>query len=211
MAAAQTSTEYPARLEIDYPESLDRLTTFFRIIWLIPIWFVIALVGGGFGAYGADNLAFVYASGGGVLFGGPLVMILFRQKYPSWWFDWSLELTRFTTRVGVYAALLTDKYPSTDETQSVHLDLDYPNVEEDLNRWLPLVKWFLLIPHYLVLAVLGIVAFFAVVIAWFAILFTGVYPRGIFDFIVGVTRWWLRVQAYGFLLITDRYPPFGLE
>lgn len=211
MAALQRSAEYPARLEIDYPETLNRLTTFFRIFWMIPILIVAGLVGGGVGSYGTDNFVIVFTSGGGVLFGGPLVMILFRQKYPSWWFDWNLELTRFTTRVGAYGGLLTDKYPSTDEEQSVHLELDYPNVEEDLNRWLPLVKWFLLIPHYLVLFVLGIVAFLGLVVAWFAILFTGRYPRGIFDFIVGVTRWSLRVQAYGFLLITDKYPPFGME
>jgi uncharacterized protein DUF4389 len=211
MAALQRSADYPARLEIDYPESLDRFTTLLRIFWIIPILIVASLIGGGVGSYGTDNFVIVFASGGGVLFGGPLVMILFRQKYPSWWFDWNLELTRFTTRVGAYGSLLTDKYPSTDEAQSVHLDLDYPNVEEDLNRWLPLVKWLLLIPHYLLLLVLGIVAFFAIVIAWFAILFTGRYPRGIFDFVVGVTRYGLRVQAYGLLLITDRYPPFGLE
>jgi Domain of unknown function (DUF4389) len=211
MAALQRSADYPARLEIDYPESLDRFTTLLRIFWIIPILIVASLIGGGVGSYGTDNFVIVFASGGGVLFGGPLVMILFRQKYPSWWFDWNLELTRFTTRVGAYGSLLTDKYPSTDEAQSVHLDLDYPNVEEDLNRWLPLVKWLLLIPHYLLLLVLGIVAFFAIVIAWFAILFTGRYPRGMFDFVVGVGRWGARVLAYAFLLVTDRYPPFSLK
>ncbi len=187
------------------------MTTFFRIIWLIPISILAAAVTGGGSAYLPDGGQFILVSGGGLMVLGPLLMIVFRQKYPSWWFDWNLELTRFTTRVGAYAGLLTDKYPSTDEAQSVHLDLDYPNVEQGLNRWLPLVKWLLLIPHYLVLMVLGFFAFFAIVIAWFAILFTGVYPRGIFDFVVGVTRWGLRVQAYGFLLITDEYPPFSLE
>lgn len=211
MAALQTSTEYPARLEIDYPESLDRMTTFFRIIWLIPISILAGAVTGGGTAYLPDGGQFILVSGGGLMVLGPLLMILFRQKYPSWWFDWNLELTRFTTRVGAYGSLLTDKYPSTDEAQSVHLDLDYPNVEQDLNRWLPLVKWLLLIPHYLVLMVLVFISIFAVVIAWFAILFTGVYPRGMFDFVVGVTRWGLRVQAYGFLLITDEYPPFSFE
>ena len=187
------------------------MTTFFRIIWLIPISILAAAVTGGGSAYLPDGGQFILVSGGGLMVLGPLLMIVFRQKYPSWWFDWNLELTRFTTRVGAYAGLLTDKYPSTDEAQSVHLDLDYPNVKQGLNRWLPLVKWLLLIPHYLVLMVLGFFAFFAIVIAWFAILFTGVYPRGIFDFVVGVTRWGLRVQAYGFLLITDEYPPFSLE
>jgi hypothetical protein len=138
-------------------------------------------------------------------------MILFRQRYPRWWFDFALELARFSTRIGAYLALLTDQYPSTVEEQDVHLDLDYPDAERDLNRWLPLVKWLLAIPHYLVLIVLTVGALFAVVFAWFAILVTGRYPRGLFDFVVGVGRWGLRVQAYAFLLLTDRYPPFSLR
>ena len=148
---------------------------------------------------------------GGLLFLGPLLMILFREKYPRWWFDWNRELLRFGARVGVYLALMDDQYPSTDEQQSVALELPYPDVPQDLNRWLPLVKWFLAIPHYIVLFFLGIGAFVCVVIAWFAILFTGRYPRGLFDFVVGVGRWSLRVAAYAFLLTTDRYPPFSLQ
>jgi len=138
-------------------------------------------------------------------------MIVFRQRYPRWWFDFARELVRFSTRVGAYLVLLTDQYPSTVEAQSVHLEIDYPDVEQDLNRWLPLVKWFLVIPHVIVLVVLAIIAFFAVVFAWFAILLTGRYPKGLFDFVVGVGRWGLRVQAYAFLLVTDRYPPFSLS
>jgi uncharacterized protein DUF4389 len=140
-----------------------------------------------------------------------MLMILFRQKYPRWWFDFARELTRFEYRVGAYLALLTDKYPSTDEEQSVHLEVDYPDVERDLNRWLPLVKWLLAIPHYIVLVVLTMLAIVAILIAWFAILFTGRYPRGLFNFVAGVGRWTLRVQAYAFLLVTDRYPPFSLS
>ena len=137
-------------------------------------------------------------------------MILFRQKYPRWWFDWNIALVKFITRVGTYIGLLTDVYPSTDEEQSVHIEIPYPDVPKDLNRWLPLVKWFLAIPHYIVLFFLGIAAFFGVVIAWFAILFTGRYPRGLFDFVVGVSRWSLRVDAYALLLTTDHYPLFSL-
>jgi hypothetical protein len=140
----------------------------------------------------------------------PLLMILFRHKYPRWWFDWNIALVNFITRVGTCIGLLTDVYPSTDEEQSVHIEIPYPDVPKDLNRWLPLVKWFLAIPHYIVLAFFGIAAFFCVVIAWFAILFTGRYPRGLFDFVVGVSRWGLRVAAYAFLLTTDRYPLFSL-
>ncbi len=145
------------------------------------------------------------------LFAATLLMILFRRRYPRWWFDFALELTRFGVRVGAYLALLTDRYPSTVEHQSVALDLDYPDAERDLNRWLPLVKWFLAIPHYFVLFFLFIGAFVAVVVAWFAILFTGRYPRGLFDYVVGVGRWTLRVEAYAMLLTTDRYPPFSLH
>jgi hypothetical protein len=138
-------------------------------------------------------------------------MILFRHRYPRWWFDFSRELTRFGARVSAYIALLTDRYPSTVEEQAVHLDIDYPNVETELNRWMPLVKWFLAIPHYIVLAFLAVGAVFAVIIAWFAILFTGHYPKSLFDYVVGVARWGLRVNAYAFLLVTDRYPPFSLQ
>jgi hypothetical protein len=209
-------SDYPAALDVDYPDRpLNRLTTFFRPFTIIPIAIVLSTVSGATQIYSGGNTgsqATVIAIGaGGVLVAGPLLMILIRQKYPRWWFDWNLELTRFSTRVSAYAALLDDRYPSTDEQQSVRLSLRYPNVASDLNRWLPLVKWLLAIPHYIVLAFLGLAAFVCVVIAWFAILFTGRYPRGLFDFVVGVGRWALRVGAYAFLLTTDRYPPFSLR
>jgi hypothetical protein len=205
---------YPARLEIDYPDQHDRVTTLFRVLLVIPIAIVIGVL-----TTGATETVYnqsgqvVRDSSGGIstgLFLATLLMILFARRYPRWWFDFALELARFGTRIGAYVALLTDQYPSTVEEQSVHLQIDYPDVERDLNQWLPLVKWLLAIPHFIVLAVLSVVAFFAVVIAWFTILFTGRYPRGLFDFVVGVARWWLRVQAYATLLVTDRYPPFSL-
>ncbi|MDE0652131.1 MAG: DUF4389 domain-containing protein [bacterium] len=211
-----SGTGYPARLEIDYPERLSRVKTLFRIILVIPIAFIAALVSGSFvGTDTASDAANDAVSGlavtGGVLFLATLLMLLFRRKYPRWWFDWNLELTRFTTRVGAYLVLLRDEYPSTDEQQAVHLDLDYPDAANELNRFLPIVKWILAIPHYIVLAVLGVAAVVVTVIAWFAIIFTGRYPRGMFDFVVGFTRWALRVEAYVALLITDRYPPFSLK
>ena len=191
--------QFPVQYAVDYPDrQLNRLTTALRIFTAIPILIVIAAVSGG--SY----------TGGGPLFLGPLVMILFRQKYPRWWFDWNRELLRFQNRVGVYVALMDDRYPSTDETQSVHLEFEYPDAARDLNRWLPLVKWLLAIPHYIVLLLLYIGALIAVVIAWFAILFTGRFPRGLFDYLVGVGRWHNRVVGYAFLLVTDRYPPFSL-
>ena len=204
---------YSARLEIDYPERLDRLTTFFRPVMIIPIGIVLGLLTGA-GAANTTTAAgeTVRNSGGGILGGlavATALMIVIRGRYPRWWFDFARELVRFGARVAAYFALLTDVYPSTVEEQSVHLEIDYPDVPHDLNRWLPLAKWFLAIPHYIVLAVLGVVAVFGVVVAWFAIVFTGRYPKGIFDFVVGVGRWALRVQAYAFLLVTDRYPPFS--
>lgn len=206
---ATTSTPYPARLDIDYPDrELDRVSSALRILWVIPIFIVLALVSGPVqGEAGSEGSI----AAGGVLFFATLLMILFRQKYPRWWFDFHLELSRFSTRVWSYLALMTDDYPSTDEEQGVHLELDYPDAETDLNRWLPLVKWFLAIPHILVLIVLWVASIFAIIGAWFAILITGRYPRGLFDFVEGVMRWGLRVGAYAFLLVTDRYPPFSLN
>jgi hypothetical protein len=197
------STEaHPARLTIDYSaRELDRLSTLLRVLYAIPIAVLLGLIGNTFGS----------ASFGAVLVLPVLLTILFRQKYPRWWFDFHLQLARFSTRVCAYLALMSDRYPSTDEEQSVHLDLDYPDVAQDLNRWLPLVKWLLAVPHYVVLFLLATAAVAAVIVAWFTILFTGRYPRGVFDFVEGVLRWGLRVEAYAFLLITDRYPPFSLK
>lgn len=207
--------EYPARLDVDYTVEHRRVTTLFRIVLVIPIAIVYgALTAGATSTVYEESGKAVTTTSGGIvagLFLATLLMLLFRQRYPRWWFDFARELSRFAARIGAYVALLTDDYPSTVEEQGVHLEIDYPDAEGDLNRWLPLVKWFLAIPHYVVLFFLSIAAFFAVVIAWFAILFTGHYPRGLFDFVVGVGRWALRVNAYAFLLITDRYPPFSLS
>jgi hypothetical protein len=206
---------YAARLRIDYPSQLNRLTTLLRLIWALPIIGILTLVSVPDGESMVNEAGEVVQSSGigiaGGLFLATLLMIVFRQRYPRWWFDFARELTRFSNRVGAYLALLSDRYPSTTEEQAVHLEVDYPNVEKDLNRWLPLVKWLLAIPHYLVLAVLGVGAVLAVILAWFAILITGRYPRALFDYVVGVIRWSLRVQAYAFLLVTDVYPPFSLR
>ena len=208
--------QYPLQFSVEYPDrDLDRLTTAFRIIVAIPILIVLGAIGGGewsgWDAGNGGNGAMVAGGGGGVLFFPALLMIVFRQKYPRWWYDWNLELLRFENRVFVYLGLMDDRYPSTDERQSVSLEFPYPDAKQGLNRWLPLVKWFLAIPHYIVLIFLGIAAIVCVIIAWFAILFTGRYPRGLFDFVVGVMRWGNRVTAYAFALVTDRYPPFRLS
>jgi hypothetical protein len=208
-------TDYAARLTIDYPERLDRVTTLFRLIWVLPISFLLGLVTASVSQTIVATTAQQVASTGGSIFAGltaaTAVMIAVRMRYPRWWFDFSRELTRFGARVGAYATLLTDRYPSTVEEQSVHVEIDYPDVERDLNRWLPLVKWLLAVPHYFALAILWPAAMLATVVAWFAILLTGRYPRGLFDFVEGVARWSLRVTAYAFLMVTDRYPPFTLR
>jgi hypothetical protein len=199
--------DYPVQFSVEYPDRpLNRLTTGFRIFTAIPILIVLATIGGGAASFGRTM---VVAGGAGLLFLPPLLMILFRRKYPRWWFDWNLELLRFSNRIYAYVALMDDRYPSTDDAQSVRLDLPYPDAERDLNRWLPLVKWILAIPHYIVLVALGLLAFFCVVIAWFAILFTGRYPEGLFRIVESVIRWGNRVIAYSFVLVTDRYPPFS--
>lgn len=212
---ATTEETYPVTFDIDYPAKLDRVSSFFRIFWSIPILIVLTLLTSPGGNDFMNETGKHAATHGGSITSGlaaaTALMILFRQRYPRWWFDFVLELNRFSSRVGAYLFLLTDRYPSTVEKQSVHLDIDYPDAQKDLNRWLPLVKWLLAIPHYFVLLVLILAAAVATLLAWFAILFTGQYPKSLFDFVVGVGRWCIRVEAYAFLLTTDKYPPFSLS
>ena len=204
-------TGYPVQFSVDYPDRpLNRLSTAFRLILVIPIAIVLAAVSGYVvfsGPSQAYGVTYIPALSGGVLFFAPLLMILFRRKYPRWWFDWNLELQRFINRVGIYLSLMDDRYPATDDHQSVHLDYTYP---DHLNRWLPLIKWLLAIPHYVVLFFLDIASFFVVIATWFAILITGRYPPAMFRFVEGIIRWNVRVTAYTLTLVTDWYPPFRL-
>jgi MFS family permease len=218
VAMKTTMAPYPVTLKIDLPDrALNRLTTAFRILMIVPIAIVLGLLSGPvlnweLGAW--NNWRGPWTAGvaaTGILVLPVLVMVLFRRKYPRWWFDWNVQLVRFTLRVGVYAMLLTDVYPSTDEEQAVHLKMPYPDAAKDLSPWMPLVKWFLAIPHLVVLAFLAVAAWVCAVIAWFAILFTGRYPKDLAEFVVGVMRWGVRVSAYAFLLVTDVYPPFTLD
>jgi hypothetical protein len=204
---------YPVQFSVDYPDRpLNRLTTFLRPIVVIPIAIVLGVVSGGSWQWssGASQTTTVTIAGGGLLVIAPLLMILFRQVYPRWWFDWNLELQRFGNRVLCYLALMDDRYPSTVDHQAVRLSYAYPDAQRDLNRWLPLVKWLLAIPHLIVLCLLWVAAVVAVIVAWFAVVLTGRYPRGIFDFVEGVLRWQNRVLAYALLMVTDEYPPFRL-
>jgi len=201
---------HPVRFWVDYPDrSLNRTTTAFRIFTIIPIAIIIGLLEHTNVQTRAGDYWEIGATGGSV-FAPLILMLLFRQKYPRWWYDWNLELARFGNRVTAYWLLMDDRYPSTDEHQSVHLDYPEPSGPE-LNRWLPLVKWFLAIPHYVVLLFLWVATVFVVIFVWFAILFTGRYPRGAFDFVEGVLRWGNRVGGYAFALVTDVYPPFRLS
>ena len=206
---------YPASFDVDYVENHDRLTTLFRIVWCLPVLMLLAVLtssgGGDMAIEAGKDASNNSASIGFGLTAAIALMILFRQSYPRWWFDFALELNRFASRIGSYLFLLTDRYPSATEKQSVHVNFDYPNVRKDLNRWLPLVKWLLAIPHYVILFILVTAAVIATFLAWFSILFTGKYPKRLFDFVVGVGRWCTRVEAYAFMLVTDKYPPFSLK
>jgi len=215
---------YPLTFFVDYPERLSRPKTAFRLILAIPILVMVAVLVGFHDFGGPSGLTDTWAVEpyfsvtvpnflitAGLLVLAPRLMILFRRKYPRWWFDWNLQLLRFQNRVSVYLLLLRDEYPSTDDEQAVHLNMRYPDARTELNRWLPLVKWLLAIPHYLILFLLGLVSLVAVVIAWFAILITGRYPRVLFDFFVGFLRWNNRVTAYALVLTTDQYPPFRMR
>jgi hypothetical protein len=206
------TASHPLQFDVEYPErDLDRVSSAFRIFTVIPIAIVLTTLGTvTYNSSGQDYTG-VVVTGAGLLFLPPLLMLLFRQKYPRWWFDWNREFLRFANRVYAYGLLLNDQYPSTDEQQYVRLEVEYPDARNDLNRWLPLVKWLLAIPHYIVLFFLWIGVVCVVIVAWFAILFTGRFPRGWFDYVVGVMRWGNRVIAYALILVTDEYPPFRLR
>ena len=183
---------HPVRFWVDYPDRpFNRVTSAFRIFTAIPI-------------------AIIIGTAGSAVFAGIILMLLFRKKYPRWWYDWNLELSRFGNRVVAYWLLMDDRYPSTDDHQAVHLE--YPEVTgPELNRGLPLVKWFLAIPTSSCCSSSGSQCSSSVVFVWFAILFTGRYPRGAFGFVEGVLRWGNRVGGYAFSLVTDIYPPFRLS
>lgn len=201
---------FPATLSVEYNPKSDRLTAFFRLFMTIPIWIIMAFLMGYHGSTSGNGTSAGVAYGAGLTFLPTMLMILFRQKYPKWWYDWNLALMKFGWRVSAYFLLLRDEYPSTDEEQPARLDFPYPDAKA-LNRWLPLVKWFLAIPHYFCLFGLWVAVAVFTVVAWVAILFTGTYPRSLFDLVVGAMRWGLRVSAYAFLLVTDQYPPFSMK
>lgn len=212
---AEEAEDYPVMLSVERPDGpRKRLTVLVRPILAIPILIIGSLVGAvspfSQAEEGWDWVRAEAALFAASLFIATVLMILFRRKYPRWWFDWNLEVSRFTARISAYLLLLRDEYPSTDERQAVTVDIAYPDAQNDLHPVLPLIKWFLAIPHYVVLSILGIAGTIATLIGWFAILIAGRLPEWIFRFLEDLMRWGLRVAAYAFLLTTDRYPPFRL-
>ena len=179
--------------DVAYPERLSRWRIFVKWLLAIPHYFVLYFVG-----LAASVVAVI-----------AFFAILITGRYPRGMWDFSMLYLRWYANLNAYAVMLQrDEYPPFgDGPYPVRVHLDYP---ETLSRWKIFVKWLLAIPHYLVLSVLGIALAFVVFVAFFAILITGKYHRGMFDFVAGVTRWTMRVNAY-VLLLTDRYPPFSMD
>jgi hypothetical protein len=197
MSAAEVASDvpqYPLRFDVEYPDELNR--------WLPLIKWLLAI----------PQLLIVYAllSVVSVIHLIAFFAILFTTKYPQQLFEFALNVYRWQMNVSGYVGLMRDEYPpfSWEPGQyPVTFEIDYA---EQLNRWLPLIKWLLAFPHYIVLTFLFIAASVVWIIAFFAILFTRRFPQGLFDFNVGVLRWWQRVNAYVYLM-RDEYPPFSLK
>jgi len=207
-AAPSGPAPYPVDLDVQYPtEPRNRVTVLFRVVLAVPVVLLLALFQGTSVSVDTPNGGALL---GGFLFLPTLLLLLFRHRYPRWWFDFNVQLLALVNRISVYLLLLRDEYPSTEDRQALDLRVPYPDAKTALSRGLPLVKWLLAIPHYIVLVILSIGVVVAVIIAWFAILLSGRCPRGIHDFLVGYLRWSARVYCYALLLTTDRYPPFRL-
>ena len=199
-AAAPTQTapppEYPVRFDVEYPERLSRWKIFVKWLLAIPHLIIVYLL-----QIVASVMVFI-----------AFFAILFTKKWPRGMFDFMVQIQRWTANMAAYALLLLrDEYPpfSGDAGEyPVTLEVDY---DANLSRWQIFLKWLFVIPHLVVLLFVLLAAYVVVFIAFFAILFTGRYPRGMFDFVVGAGRWVMRVNAYAQWLMTDRYPPFSLR
>jgi hypothetical protein len=200
---------YPVSFEAEYPEQLGRLSSAFRIILYIPVAIFLALVGGQAFSYSdfGDVTSITLAGGGGIVL-AIWAAVLVRQYIPHWLFDFQVALMRFQARAYGYLALLTDRFPAFEGEYPINFEVSYP---DRLNRWkVAIWKIITSIPHIIILIFLYVAALVVVMIAWFAILFTGRYPQGLHTFVAGVFRWSFRVQAYIYSL-TDEYPPFSFD
>jgi len=185
---------YPVTFNVEYPERLSRWLIFVKWLLAIPHFLILGVFG-----YLVQLTTFI-----------SWFAILFTARYPRSLFGLAVMYFRWNARVTAYVALLRDEYPpfgGSSPEYPVRFDVEYP---EKLSRLLIFVKWLLAIPHILILGLLGILGIVVYVIGWFAILFTGRFPRSLFDFLVGIGRWSLRVNAY-YWLMRDEYPPFSLS
>jgi hypothetical protein len=193
---ATAAADYPARFDVEYPERLSRWKIFVKWLFAIPHFIIVYLLQ----IVGALMVFVAFFS------------ILFTKRWPLMMFEFMVQIQRWTENVTVYALTLQrDEYPPFSGEAGEYAVLFEIDNDESLSRWKIFVKWLLVIPHLIVLAFLAIAASVAVFIGFFAILFTARFPRGLFDFVVGVLRWTIRVNAYAGWLMTDRYPPFSLK
>jgi hypothetical protein len=191
MSTAEST--YPLVFDVEYPEKLSRWLIFVKGLLAVPHWIIL------YALLAVAQVITVIA----------WFAILFTGRYPKGMFVFVVGIYRWYYNVIAYAALLRDDYPPFSLSAGQYpltFDVEYP---ERLSRLLIFFKWLLIIPHLIVLVLLGIVYWITLVIAWFAILFTGRYPRGLFNYAVGLLRWGARINAY-YMLMRDDYPPFSL-
>ena len=185
-------------------ENRDRKSVLLRIFLVVPM----AIFISAFTAWSGSTEASTFLSG--LLFLPVLLALVFRGIYPSYILDFNRSLLALSTRVTAYILLLNDKYPSIEESADVKITFPDDEGGAKLNRYMPLVKWLLAVPLYLVGLVYTIYGIAVLIFTWFTILFTGKMPAFSADVLLGVTKYWNRVYGYAFLLVTDEYPSFSL-
>ena len=185
--------DYPVTFDVAYPESPNRWLILIRWLLAIPHYIVLSLL---------SILA-------GVVWVISFFTILFARTYPDSLYSFMVGVHRWNANLGAYI-LFHDRYPPFSMGESDYEGVTFAVERPDFNRWLVLIKWLLMIPHAIVLYFLSIIAMVAAIALVLAVLFTGRYPRGLFDFLVGVGRWNARVNAYA-TFVVDRYPPFSLR
>ena len=185
-------------------DNRDRMSVALRIFLVVPI----AIFVSAFTAWSGSSEASTFLSG--LLFLPVLLALVFRGIYPSYVLDFNRALLALSTRVTAYIFLLNDKYPSIEDSADVKITFPEIAGGAKLNRYLPLVKWLLALPLYIVGFVYTIYGLAVLIFTWFTILFTGKMPAFSGGVLLGVTQFWNRVYGYAFLLVTDEYPSFSL-